>query len=274
MGEAAFHPEDRIGLAGAVVLHALVVAALALQFAFATPRILTPERMTVSFATEVSLESTAPDPVAESRAAIAPTLAEEPVPPVEEAPPVRQPEARTPPPPPPPRTQPRTQQRTTPPPPDTRNRRRPEEARSTPPPRNPAPAGGSRIGNNFLEGQGASTNTDETRVPASQIGASARASLQQAINRQLQPHWSAPIGVDAEQLVSVVSWQMNEDGSLKGSPTCRTIPDSITASNRPQAPLHCERAVRAVRQAAPFDLPDEYYEAWKNITAWRFDRRL
>ncbi|WP_338303201.1 hypothetical protein [Erythrobacter sp. Dej080120_24] len=100
MGEAAFHPEDRIGLAGAVVLHALVVAALALQFAFATPRILTPERMTVSLATEVSLESTAPDPVPESRAAIAPTLAEEPAPPVEEAPPVRQPEARTPPPPP------------------------------------------------------------------------------------------------------------------------------------------------------------------------------
>lgn len=131
MGEAAFHPEDRIGIAGAVVLHALVVAALALQFAFTTPRILTPERMTVSLATEVSLESTAPDPVPESRAAIAPTLAEEPAPPVEEAPPVRQPEAQTPPPP-PQRTQPRTQQRTTTPPPDTRNRRRPEEARSTP----------------------------------------------------------------------------------------------------------------------------------------------
>lgn len=273
MGEIAFRTEDRIGLAGAVVLHLLVVAALAMQFAFTTQRVLAPERMTVSLATEVSLASTAPDPVPESRAAIAPTLAEEPAPPVEEAQPVRQPEARTPPP--PPRTQQRTQQRTTPPPPDTRSRRRPEETRAaTPPARPAAPAGGSRIGNNFLEGQGASTNTDETRIPASQIGRSARASLQQAINRQLQPHWSAPIGVDAEQLVSVVSWRLNEDGSLSGTPSCRTIPDSITDSNRPQAPLHCERAIRAVRQAAPFDLPDEYYEAWKNITAWRFDRRL
>jgi hypothetical protein len=271
MGETAFRTEDRIGLAGAVVLHLLVVAALAMQFAFTTQRVLTPERMTVSLATEVSLESTAPDPVPESRAAIAPTLAEEPAPAVEEAP--VPPTTMPPPPRPTPRATSRAQPRETAP--DNRNRRRPEETRAAPAPARPAtPAGGSRIGNNFLEGQGASTRTDETRVPASQIGASARASLQQAINRQLQPHWSAPIGVDAEQLVSVVSWRLNEDGSLSGTPSCRTLADSITDSNRPQAPLHCERAIRAVRQAAPFDLPDEYYEAWKNITAWRFDRRL
>lgn len=271
MGGSTFRSEDRVGLLVAVVLHGLLVIALATQALFAPEAQPIPNRMTVSLATEVSLESTAPNPVAESRAAIAPTLAETPAPEAETTPAETSPSERTPPP--PPRPQARTEPRPTPQ--DTRDRRRPEPARQAPAPSRPAtPAGGSRIGNNFLEGQGASTRTDETRVPASQIGASARASLQQAINRQLKPHWTAPNGLDAEQLVSVASWRLNEDGSLAGSPTCRTNPDSITDSNRPQSALHCERAIRAIREAAPFDLPAEYYEAWKNITAWRFDRRL
>lgn len=267
MEQTAFRSEDRVGLMAAIVLHALLAAALAMQFMFAPPPRGTPERMTVNLATEVSLEATAPEPVPESRAAIAPTLSEEPAPQAEPEPVVT-----------PPAPQPRVQPRSAPtsaPAPDTRNRRRPEETRSAPTiPRQAERSGGSRIGDSFLEGQGASTRTDETRVPASEIGPSAVASLRQAINRQIKPHWSAPSGVDAERLVSVVSWRLNEDGSLAGSPTCRTNSDSITDSNRPQAALHCERAIRAVRQAAPFDLPDEYYEAWKNITAWRFDRRL
>ncbi|BDI61832.1 energy transducer TonB [Qipengyuania nanhaisediminis] len=261
MGEKAFRSEDRIGLAVAVVLHLLLVAVIALQVLVAPSSPPVPERVTVSLATEVGLEATAPELVPESRAAIAPTLADEPVERVE--PERREPVAQ---PRPEPRPEPRTERRETPPP-DTRERRRPEPTRAE-------TSGGGRIGDNFLEGQGGSTITDETRIPASQIGRSARASLQQAINRQLKPHWSAPIGVDAELLVSVVSWRLNEDGSLAGSPQCRTERSSVTDSNRPQAPLHCERAIRAVRQAAPFDLPDEYYEAWKNITAWRFDRRL
>lgn len=274
MEESAFRSEDRIGLAAAVVLHVALVGLLAVQVFFTPSLPDIPPRMTVSLATEVSLESTAPDPVPEARAAIAPTLAETPAPPAEEQTEAAPREA-TPPPPPPPPSRATTQTRRPPPPPDTRDRRRPEPPRTAPtPPRQAANSGGSRIGNSFLDGAGASTRTDETRIPASQIGASARASLQQAINRQLKPHWSAPSGVDAERLVSIVSWKMNENGSLSGSPTCRTEQSSITDSNRPQAALHCERAIRAVRQAAPFDLPDEYYEAWKSITAWRFDRRL
>lgn len=266
MGESTFRKEDTVGLAAAVILHLLLVIALFMQVMFARAPTMVPERVTVSLATEVSLESTAPAPVAESQAAIAPTLSEEPAPPLEPEPSATS-EA-----PPPPRPQAQTRPRETPPPTDTRDRRRPEESRAAP--RSADNAGGSRIGDNFLEGRGESTRTEDTRIPASQIGSSARASLQQAINRQLKPHWSAPSGVDSELLVSVVSWRLNEDGSLAGSPRCRTNPDSITDSNRPQAGLHCERAIRAVRQAAPFDLPDEYYEAWKNITAWRFDRRL
>jgi hypothetical protein len=79
--------------------------------------------------------------------------------------------------------------------------------------------------------------------------------------------------VDAELLVSVVSWKLNPDGTLKGRPTCRTNPSSITASNRPQAALHCERAIRAVQLADFSKLPEEFYSRWDDLE-WQFDRRL
>ncbi|MBU1252845.1 MAG: TonB C-terminal domain-containing protein, partial [Alphaproteobacteria bacterium] len=143
-----------------------------------------------------------------------------------------------------------------------------------PAPARPAQAsGGSRLGENFLEGAGSSTSTSETRVPASQIGASAKASIIQAIIRQIRPHWSAPQGVDAELLVTQLSFRLNPDGSLNGRP--RVVSQSgVTDSNRPQQDLHAERAIRAVQLAAPFDLPAEYYNAWQTIDGARFDRNL
>ncbi len=230
--------------------------------------------MTVNLATEVGLEATAPDPVPDSRAAIAPTLGEEVAPDAETQPSEIVPDA-TPetPPPPTPRTTtttPRAQPTTTP----RQNRRTPPTPRATPSPR-PTNRGGSRIGENFLPGQGGSTRTDETRIPASQIGASAKASIIQDIGRQLRPHWQgkAPSGADAEKLVTILAFKLNKDGSLKGRP--RVVRQSgVTPSNEAQKARHAEIAIRAVQLAAPFDLPDEYYEAWKNISAWRFDRRL
>jgi hypothetical protein len=46
-----------------------------------------------------------------------------------------------------------------------------------------------------------------------------------------------------------------------------------TPSNRRQVKLHQEQAVRAVRLAAPFNLPADFYDAWKVIRP-TFDRRL
>ena len=34
-----------------------------------------------------------------------------------------------------------------------------------------------------------------------------------------------------------------------------------------------EQAIRAVRLAAPFNLPEEFYDKWKTVNS-RFDRRL
>lgn len=269
MGDIAFRNEEKVGLLVAVVLHGALVAVLLMQAVRSDVSVF-PERMTVSLATEVGLEAASPDPVAESRAAIAPTLADDPAPAPEPAPAERVERAQ----PTPPKPAARTASAQ---PAPTRERSRPDR---TPAPK-PAPApakvaakgGGSRIGDDFLEGKGSSTTTDETRAPAAKFGSAERAALASAITRQLRPHWTAPSGVDAEKLVSTVSWDLNPDGTLRGRPRCKTDPASITSSNQPQAGLHCERAIRAVQLAAPFNLPEQFYDRWKALE-WQFDRRL
>jgi outer membrane biosynthesis protein TonB len=282
----SFSDEDRLGLLVAVMLHLGVLAVFVLQPAEREPLPM-PERMTVNLAEDVGLVAASSDPVSESRAAIAPELSDLPAPAPElsdQAP--RNPAVTDAPPPTaaaraqPPRTAP---SRTASPRPrdraDQRPRRRPDTRppnRTADRPRPPRPAqrsGGSRVGDDFLSGAGASTTSNETRIPASQIGASAKASIVQAIARQIKPHWTAPSGVDSEQLVTVLSFRLNEDGSLNGRPQV-VSQSGVTASNTPQKDLHAERAIRAVQRAAPFDLPPRYYNAWKVIAQWRFDRRL
>lgn len=290
MGEAiTLRREDSAGLTVAVALHAGVVALLLLQPG-PPPIPAIPQRMTVSLASEVSLKATAARPSPETRAAIAPTLSDQSVAPVEavpiEAEPVETaaPRPQSPPPP------PSVSRRSAAPAPD-RSRSRPDRtppqsAQSSPapspapspppsPPSSPAPkkAEGSRIGDDFLAGQGSSTDTDETAAPAATFGRRERAALASAITRQLRPHWTAPTGVEAEMLRSLVTWQLKRDGSLAGRPSCRTIPGSVTPGNRPQAGLHCERAIRAVQLAAPFNLPEPFYNRWKQLE-WEFNRRL
>jgi hypothetical protein len=269
MGDIVLRQEEKIGLLAALVLHGALVAVLLMQAVRSEVSVF-PERMTVSLASEVGLEAASPDPVAESRAAIAPTLADDPAPAPEAA--KSEPAARVAPAPPP---KPVSRTTATQPAP-TRERSRPD--RTAPKP-SPAPAtaakkgGGSRIGDDFLEGSGSSTDTAETRAPAAKFGAKEAADLRSAISRQIKRNWTAPNGVEAELLVSVVSWRLNPDGTIKGRPTCRTKPDSITESNRPQAALHCERAIRAVQLADFSILPEQFYNRWDDLE-WQFDRRL
>lgn len=286
MGGRALRNDEMIGLGAALLLHGVLVAVLLMQ-AVRQEVVVFPDKMNVSLVSEVGLEAASPDPVKESRASVAPTLSDEPAP----APPVPAPPQRVeraPPPKPQPSAAPKPTLKPAPktaPPAPTRDRSRPDRAappKPTAAPARKAPAtpakpatktGGSRIGDDFLEGRGSSTTTRETRAPAAKFGASERAALSSAITRQLRPNWAAPSGLEAELLVSRVSWELNPDGTLKGTPRCKTDPASITASNRPQAALHCERAIRAVQRAAPFNLPDQFYDRWKALE-WQFDRRL
>lgn len=292
--------EERLGLGIAAAAHVALGLALYFQTQDEPTALPTPERMTVSLASEVSLQSASPNPSAEAQAAIAPVLAPEPAPAPEPVPAPDPVPTQAPKPEPRPVPQPtRTVTRPTPAPqPTARPTAKPKPApspsakptaqpkpspsakpsaqptkRPTPTPTQTRSGGGSRIGADFLEGTSGGERTNSRGTPAATFGAAEAASLMQAISREIKPHWSAPQGVDAEKLVTVLSFELNPDGSLKGTP--RVVSQSgITDSNRPQASLHAERAIRAVQLAAPFDLPDEFYDKWKRVSQLRFDRRL
>lgn len=268
MERTGIRHEERTGLVVAVVLHLALLALLVAQGLFPASVIEPPQRMTVSLAEDVGLAATAPDPVAESRASTAPTMEPNPAPAPAQDQPVQQQVDR----PVPPRVQ-----SPVPPPkaaPDPRPRRRPDPPRTQTQPKSSQRSGGSRLGDNFLEGAGSSTNTSETRVPASQIGASAKASLVQAIARKIKPHWEPPNGPEVEKITTFLRFRLNADGSLAGRPEM-IRQTGVNDTNRAQASRHAEQAIRAVQLAAPFDdLPAEYYEAWKLVGPFSFDWRL
>jgi outer membrane biosynthesis protein TonB len=135
------------------------------------------------------------------------------------------------------------------------------------------PAGGSRLGADFLKGLTPQGNGKAQTAPGQVAGPAVRAALGSAISRALKPHWRVPQGVDVDELVTVLSFDLNRDGTLAG-PVKIVSQTGITDSNRAQAHIHSENAIRAVKLAAPFALPPEYYDAWKHVTAFRFDRNL
>ncbi|GFE76202.1 hypothetical protein [Novosphingobium sp. TCA1] len=136
----------------------------------------------------------------------------------------------------------------------------------------PKKAGGSRVGADFLSGVSGATSTQGKGQPAAALGPAAVSALNGAISRQLKPHWAAPQGADAELLVTTVRFRLNKDGSLDGDPqVLRTTGQN--AANSAQVQRHQEQAIRAVKLAAPFNLPEDLYNGWKVITT-NFDRRL
>ncbi|WP_343061315.1 hypothetical protein [Novosphingobium flavum] len=265
--------EEKAGLAVAVAAHVALVAWLALKPPTPAPLPL-PERMTVTFSDEIAERSTSPEPAAEAAPAIAPVIAENPVPePAPEPQPRPQPQVQPPPPKPLPQVIPKPQPAPKPQP-VAKAPAKPAPAPQKPAAK-PAGGGGSRIGSDFLKGiaGGQTPGAKATTPPAQEIGPAVRSALSGAITRQLKPKWSAPQGADSDQLVTVLAWDLNPDGSLAGPP--RVVSQAgITDANRAQAQRHAEQAVRAVRLAAPFDLPEDLYAAWKHVASFRFDRKL
>jgi hypothetical protein len=103
--------------------------------------------------------------------------------------------------------------------------------------------------------------------------AAVKRALGSEIGRQLKPRWKAPTGADVDQLVTILSWDLNKDGSLSGEPRF-VSQGGGNASNAAQAAVHKENAIKAVRAAAPFKLPPEHYAYWKSVVSFRFDKRL
>lgn len=261
---------DQAGLAVAVILHTALAGLLVLQIDWGSPAP-APKRegIAVSLASEVSLESTAPDPVAVARAATAPTVGEDAPEPTEreiteprrEERPVPTPRSTT-----RPRSEPSSTPRSTP---STAPRSTPSSTPRPTPSRDP---GSSRFDDAFNSGTGDSPSSQNTGTPAQNYGPSELASLNSAVARQVRAKWQGrvPQGPDAEKLVTRVRFKLNPDGSLLGTPqVLRTT--GQTDLNRNQVGRHQEEAVRAIRLVGrfrvPFDVP-----ASNNTFTLDFDR--
>jgi protein TonB len=256
--------EERIGLLIAGTAHVALAMVLMLQNNSRTP-IAPPQRITVSLAEEVALDTASPDPLADPAAALSPVLAPVPEPEVLEQPePKPTPRVR-------PTPTPTASRRPTPTP--TASRRPTPTAsasrRPTPTP-TPTRAGGGRVSEESM--RGLTDGTGERGSPGDRPSATQQASIDAAIIRQLKPHWSPPSGVDVDRLVTVVRFRLNRDGTLNGAPEVLTTTGQ-TASNRAQVTRHQEQAIRAVRLAAPFNLPERFYSGWSVVTS-NFDNRL
>ncbi|HZG09322.1 MAG TPA: cell envelope biogenesis protein TolA [Allosphingosinicella sp.] len=118
---------------------------------------------------------------------------------------------------------------------------------------------------------GRETPSQSASPPAAKAGPAVAASLGAEVRRQLKPHWRAPTGADVELLRTTVRVSLSRSGAIADIGAVTTTGQN--ASNSTQVKLHQEQAIRAVRLAAPFRLPAEYYDEWKEI-APVFDRRL
>ena len=110
------------------------------------------------------------------------------------------------------------------------------------------------------------TTSTSTTPPAAVIGEAVKSSLKAELYRVLKPHWRAPTGADADKLRTTVRAELNPDGTIKGTPQV-IRQEGVTDSNRAQAELHKERAIKAVLLAAPYStFPAKFYEGWKVIS--------
>jgi outer membrane biosynthesis protein TonB len=94
----------------------------------------------------------------------------------------------------------------------------------------------------------------------------------QDILAKIKPFWIAPTGADAELLKTQVEIKLNRDGTIA---SVRVIAQTgVTDSNQNLKGIHAERAIRAVRRAGSFTLPDELYDVWQTLGPITFDKRL
>jgi len=258
---------EATGLGVATAAHLALLVAL--SFGFAAIRLPAPKTapIEVSFVDEVGLESTAPAPSAVEPAPLAGPPDAPPEPAMPAPPQVQQVPA------PQPRPQPAPQPRAAAPSPAPKAQPRPAPPKAAAAPARPAPPRRNSGGlSSVVAGLSDRPNPSQsTAAPAAAAGPAVQASLGAEIRRQLKPHWKAPTGADAEQLRTEVVISLAQDGRVTDVRIAGT--SGQTASNRPQVPLHREQAERAVRLAAPFRLPAQYYEAWKSLRV-TFDKRL
>jgi hypothetical protein len=97
-------------------------------------------------------------------------------------------------------------------------------------------------------------------VATASIDAKMTANELDALRARLAQCWSPPIGwTDPSEVRVILVISLNSDGTLNGAPKVVEQPQGRYA--QPAA----ESALRAVRRCAPYALPPDKYEAWKQV---------
>ncbi|HLY07554.1 MAG TPA: hypothetical protein VKR31_17540 [Rhizomicrobium sp.] len=99
------------------------------------------------------------------------------------------------------------------------------------------------------------------------------ADLQDALRSQIQPCWNPPVGAPhPERLIVSFDLFLNPDGSVAQPP--QLTGDSASAASRdPFVQAAAEAAKRAIYTCAPFKLPADRYQEWREINPFIFDPR-
>ena len=126
----------------------------------------------------------------------------------------------------------------------------------------------SRLGDDFLKGVVANESKGKAQTPRAQaVSGAAVAGLNDAIRRQVQPcaNRIASPGPGANQIRSRIRIRMQRNGSLAGRPQLMGQ-SGVDDDNQRYAQRVGELAIAAFIQCAPYELPDELYEGgWQDI---------
>ncbi len=252
---------EKIGLGIAAAGHVALFGVLSLSILSSTNDAFRNKPIEVMIADEVGLESAAPNPSMVTPAtSVAPELGA----------PEESSFAEQEPLPEPPQAEAKPKPAVRPAPVSREPRRRPDKPTSTtakaePKPKPPAKPRGSRLGDDFLKGvTDASSVSRNQNITAEKASPAAVASLERELYRLIKQKWRPPTGADAELLRTKVTARLDSNGQIIGTPTATTT--GITPSNRSQVEIHQERAIAAVRLAAPFTtFPEKFYDEWKVI---------
>ncbi len=248
---------EKIGLGIAAAGHVALFGVLSLSILTTTNDAFRNKPIEVMIADEVGLESAAPDPAKITPAtSVAPELGT----PEESS--FVEPEPL----PEPPKAEAKPTPAVAPAPVSREPRRRPDKPASTTAKAAPKPKPrGSRLGDDFLKGvTDAPSVSRNQNIAAEKASPAAVASLQRELYRLVKQKWRPPTGADAELLRTKVTARLDSDGRIIGTPIATTT--GITPSNRSQVEVHQERAIAAVRLAAPFTtFPEKFYAEWKVI---------
>jgi hypothetical protein len=97
-------------------------------------------------------------------------------------------------------------------------------------------------------------------TPTAPAGVTMTANELDALRSALARCWIPPPGfVDPAEVRVVLLLSFNPDGSLVGDPQLLEAPQGQFARQAP------ESAMRAVRRCAPYNLPPEKYDAWREV---------